>query len=133
MGWPGRHVTPVHGQFRNPRHGFDRASRCGRFAIGCRDGRFLDLGWGYGGLIEDPEYAGRDMGFFSGPAEVVAADGGAYYDYDRAYPYDWYRDPAAAAAATPLMAAAPRVRCDVSWVSGSGGAREPVRVCRGRR
>jgi hypothetical protein len=126
------HSTPGQPTFRHPRHGFDRRSRCGASNGACYDGRFLDLGWGYGGLIEDPEYEGRDQGFFSGPAEVLAANGGAYYDYDRAYPYDWYHDPAATAATARFMAA-PAMHCDVSWVAGSGGARSPVRVCRGRR
>ena len=127
------HATPGPTTFRSPRHGFGRHSRCGTNNGACYDGPFLDL-WGYGGLIEDPEDAARDQGFFSGPAEVLAGNGGAYYDYDRAYPYDWYHEPGAAARGVPVMAsAAPAMRCDVSWVAGSGGERAPVRVCRGRR
>jgi hypothetical protein len=128
------HAAPGRGHFGGGLTGFDRRRSCGRFNGGCRGAPFLDLGWGYGGLIEDPEYASRDQGFFSGPAEVLAANGGAYYDYDRAYPYDWYHEPGTAAPAAPFMAAAgPEMRCDVSWVAGRGGERSPVRVCRGGR
>ena len=130
--WSGRHhATPGHGSLPVFHNRVDRRSRCGRNAGACYDGPFLEL-WGYGGLIEDPEYAARDQGFFSGPAEVQAAHGSAYYDYDRAYPYDWYHDPVAAAPPRPQLMAAPALRCDVSWVAGSGGERVPVRVCRGR-
>src|SRR3954467_9373785 len=125
------HATPGQPTFRNPRHGFDRRSRCGANNGACYDGPFLDL-WGYGGLIEDPEYAARDQGFFSGPAEVLAAHGGAYYDYDRAYPYDWYHEPGAVGSTAQLIpAGGPEMRCDVSWVPRRGGERSAVRVCRG--
>jgi hypothetical protein len=101
-------------------------------------GRGFFLGGLGGGLIEDPD-AGRDAGFFAGPAGVQEANGGAYYDYDRAYPYDWYRGPVAREA--PRAASAAAIRCDVTWVGGGvgggaggrGGARTPVRICRGRR
>jgi hypothetical protein len=117
-----RHMPPGRMRFDGRRR-FDRLAREG----------FFFGGLGYGGLVEDPESL-RDQGFFAGPAEVQVANGGAYYDYDRAYPYDWYRDPEAAAAqAAPRMAAAPVMRCDVAWVSGRGAAASPVRVCRGRR
>jgi hypothetical protein len=129
FGSGGHHPAPGRPALRNSRLG--HGSRCGTSNGACYDGPFLDL-WGYGGLIEDPEYAMRDQGFFSGPAEVQAGHGGAYYDYDRAYPYDWYHDPVAAAPARAPSMAAPAVRCDVSWVAASGGERAPVRVCRGR-
>jgi len=91
--------------------------------------------WGYGGgIIEDPE-AARDDGFFAGPAHAEASNGGAYYDYDRGYPYDWYNDGYEPLRGGPerLAAAGPRVRCEISWVADAKGARSPVRVCRGRR
>lgn len=113
---------------------FRRTPPGGRHRFGgfARD-RFFFGGLGYGGgLVEDPETL-RDQGFFAGPAEVQVANGGAYYDYDRAYPYDWYRDPEAAAGeGAPRLAGPPPMRCDVTWVSGRGAA-APVRVCRGRR
>lgn len=132
---PGRHFhAPGRAFSGHPGIGMHR-DPCARLGLDCSGRSDLVgeglLGWG-GGLIEDPEYAARDQGFFSGPAEVQADGGSAYYDYDRAYPYDWYREPGAAARAEPIMAAAPAVRCDVAWVGGRGGARSPVRVCRGR-
>ena len=134
-GGSGRHhAAPGHGHVGGPLTGFDRRRRCGGYNPVCNKAPVIDLGWGYGGLIEDPEYASRDQGFFSGPAEVLAANGGAYYDYDRAYPYDWYHDPAEAAPVARFVGAGgPAMRCDVSWVAGRGGERSPVRVCRGRR
>jgi hypothetical protein len=104
-----------------------------RFGGGFGGGIFRGgLGYG-GGLVDLPEYAGRDAGFFAGRAEARAANGGAYYDYDRAYPYDWYRDPDGAERTAPrIAAAAPTIRCDVTWVAGRDG-RSPVRICRGRR
>ena len=127
---------PGHGHFGDPRVGRDRCARFGRNCFGRGFGRGVGrglLGWG-GGLLEDPDYAARDAGFFSGRAEVLSSNGGAYYDYDRSYPYDWYSEPGEAVGEAPAMApAAPVVHCDVAWVSGGGGARSPVRICRGRR
>jgi hypothetical protein len=95
------------------------------------------IGYGYGGLTEDPESL-RDQGFFADTGDAWAANGHAVYDYDRSYPYDWY--PAAPAALDggsgdggPGPAPAPTVRCEIAWVADARGARSPVRVCRGRR
>lgn len=126
FGGPGR------GHFGGFRNGMRRDRRCARFGFDCFGGRGVGrglLGWG-GGLLEDPDYAARDAGFFSGPAEVLTANGGAYFDYDRSYPYDWYSEPRGGAREAPAMAA-PEVRCDVSWVAGRGGERSAVRICRG--
>jgi hypothetical protein len=90
------------------------------------------IGYAYGGLIEDPESL-RDQGFFADTGNSWTENGRAVYDYDRGYPYDWYRDPAAAAADAGPPAGPPMVRCEVSWVAGATGMRSPVRVCRGRR
>jgi hypothetical protein len=128
-----RHVGAGPVVFRGARNRFGNGSRCGRFTGNCLGRPFLDL-WGYGGLIEDPEYASRDEGFFAGPAEVRPTHGSAYYDYDRAYPYDWYHDPRDTGREGARIASAePAMRCDVAWVSGRGGERAPVRVCRGSR
>jgi hypothetical protein len=133
-GGSGRHFGGPGGAHLGGPHFGTARNRCARlgrdcFGRGFARGRGL-LGWG-GGLLEDPDYAARDAGFFSGPAQVLASNGGAYYDYDRSYPYDWYSEPADAAREAPAMAA-PEVRCDVSWVTGRGGERSAVRVCRGR-
>ena len=94
------------------------------------------LGYG-GGLVDDPETAGRDDGFFTGRAEARVEGGEAAYDYDRSYPYDWYREPSAQRAGRPMRHAAVAgtpspvhlgaVHCSVEH--GSRGA--VVRVCRG--
>jgi hypothetical protein len=82
-------------------------------------------GWS-SGLIEDPERY-RDAAYFAGPADSWHEGGRPYYDYDRGYPYDWYRDDWARTA-MPIASAKPvdtALRCEVE---GAG-----VRVCRGRR
>ncbi|HEY1606678.1 MAG TPA: hypothetical protein VGF77_13880 [Allosphingosinicella sp.] len=106
----------------------------GRRCFGNRIGRDIGLiGYDYGGLIDDPESL-RDQGFFADTAESWSENGHAVYDYDRGYPYDWYRDPAPETAGRgPRLAAPPTVRCEVEWVTGARGAHAPVRVCRGRR
>jgi hypothetical protein len=87
--------------------------------------------YGYGGLVDDPESL-RDQGFFAETGDSWQENGRAVYDYDRGYPYDWYRDPAAAAAeAVPHPAGPPMVHCAVEWVGGARGAGSAVRVCRG--
>jgi hypothetical protein len=111
--------------------GFDRRPTHDR-GVGRGRGRFGYLyGWGAygGGLVEDPERH-RDDGFFAGTGDAFRVNGAAVYDYDRAYPYDWYRgdDEGAGGEGPSRPAAAPAVRCDVTWVSGSA-----VRICRGRR
>ncbi|MEA3003630.1 MAG: hypothetical protein QOH81_2418 [Sphingomonadales bacterium] len=131
----GRHMPPGGPGFGGaPHFGAPfRGDRHRRFGAGFGGGIFWGLGYG-GGLVDDPEYAGRDAGFFAGRAEARVANGGAYYDYDRAYPYDWYRDPDRAARTAPrVAAAAPMIRCDVAWVAARGGGRSPVRICRGLR
>jgi hypothetical protein len=113
-----------------PGHG--GCGRPGRW--GCGYGYAYGYGWiGYGGgLIEDPE-ALRDQGYFADGASGME-NGRAVYDYDRSYPYDWYRDPdAARRPASRLAYDRPMVRCDVTWVAGARGTATPVRVCRGRR
>lgn len=109
--------------------------RCLGNGVGRHRGDGLIGGWvgyGYGGLIEDPESL-RDQGFFAGTGDAWAENGRAVYDYDRGYPYDWYRDPGAPAADAGPPPGPPMMRCEVSWVAGTRGARSPVRVCRGRR
>lgn len=115
-----------------------RAGRCVGLGRSCFDrnvDRGLLLGFGfanaYGGLTEDPE-ALRDQGFFADSGDSWAANGRAVYDYDRGYPYDWYRDSGEAAApAEHVASAGAMVRCDVTWVRAARGGQSPVRVCRG--
>ena len=121
------------------RTGFVRSRPCpgrNRRCFGNRFGRRAGIGlfaWGYGGLTEDPESL-RDQGFFADTADSWQENGRAVYDYDRGYPYDWYRDPAAGAVeAVPHSAEPPMVRCEIDWVASARGARSAVRVCRGRR
>jgi hypothetical protein len=119
-------------RFGDPRVRSRHDRGCGRFGRrGCFGGNFFGWGgFGYGGLVDDPE-ALRDEGFFA-DGDAWTEEGRAVYDYDRAYPYDWYRDPGTAPR-PGLRPAGPAMRCDVSWVSGRGGAATPVRICRGRR
>ena len=107
---------------RPPGSGFGR----GRFG---RGGLVYGLGAFGGGLTDDPERH-RDDGFFAGTGDSARVNGAAVYDYDRAYPYDWYRgdDMAADEGERRRPAAETRVRCEVTRVSGSA-----VKVCRGRR
>jgi hypothetical protein len=92
------------------------------------------IGYAYGGLIEDPESL-RDQGFFAETGDAWAENGRAVYDYDRGYPYDWYRgsDAPTGAGPGPRLAAPPLVRCEIDWGGGTGRQRSAVRVCRGRR
>jgi hypothetical protein len=113
--------------------GFDR--RPGRGSSVGRGRGFGRGGFGYwlgafgGGLVDDPERH-RDDGFFAGTGDASRVNGAAAYDYDRTYPYDWYRDDEATVVGEgPRSIPAPRMRCDVSPVPGGSS----VRVCRGRR
>jgi hypothetical protein len=89
--------------------------------------------WGYygdGDGYVETEMTPDMFGYFATGGEVELVDGQAMYDYDRSYPYDWYRgdrtEPAGVQIAYP---AAPR--CETSWVpDASGRERVPVRVCR---
>jgi hypothetical protein len=105
---------------------FNSAQRYGR---GRGYGRGLGLiggGWG-GGVYEDPE-SFRDAGFFAGSADAYSESGRVHYDYDRGYPYDWYREPSARTAKPMAGASVGRER-RVSCSFEAAG----VRVCRGQR
>ena len=126
-------IGSVHrGGFVGPGHCFRQNRRC--FANRFRRGfGFGLIGYDYGGLVVDPDSL-RDQGFFADTGESWRENGRAVYDYDRGYPYDWYRDPASAAAGGGRrFAPGPMVRCDVSWVGGGRNGPAAVRVCRGRR
>jgi hypothetical protein len=108
---------------RRPTHGRGFGRGQGGFGFG--------YGWSAygGGLVEDPERH-RDDGYFAGTGDSATVNGAAVYDYDRAYPYDWYRgdDEWARDERPRRRAAPPTVRCEIAPVSGSA-----VRICRGRR
>lgn len=129
--------TGYNGSAAGGRAGFVRGRPClgqTRRCFADRSGRGRGFGlfaYGYGGLTEDPESL-RDQGFFADTGNSWRENGRAVYDYDRGYPYDWYRDPGAAADAAP-RSGPPMVRCEVSWVAGARGEPSPVRVCRGSR
>ena len=94
-----------------------------------RRGRGFGHGWyaGWGGVYEDPERF-RDAGYFAGPADSHSDGGRVHYDYDRGYPYDWYRERSARTALPTAIAsrsAERRVSCNVEAAG--------VRVCRGQR
>ena len=97
--------------------------------------------FGYGG-VGDGDYfdsyastppAADQFGFFGSGGEATLVDGRAVYDYDRSYPYEYYRGPrreqAAADGASAARAAASG--CETKWVpDGRGGGDVPVRICR---
>jgi hypothetical protein len=108
----------------------ERGSRYGRGA-GYGSGYGYDYGYGAlggwgGGLYEDPE-AFRDAGFFAGSGDAHVVGGRVHYDYDRGYPYDWYRprDASPARSSADNGESPARISCEVEAAG--------VRVCRGRR
>jgi hypothetical protein len=84
--------------------------------------------WGYGG--DGDGYADTiptldEGGYFTSGGEVYAREGARpVYDYDRGYPYEWYK-PAAerSSAARPPQRLARQISC---------ASEGPVRVCRGQ-
>ena len=101
-------------------------------------------GWGYGYPYTDAYTipSADFFGYFSTGGEVSRGNGRASYDYDRGYPYEWYRPPSGASAANADYAdhdesgpaeAVSTMHCDTEWVGGGRrGARIAVQVCRGR-
>ncbi|HEX6374488.1 MAG TPA: hypothetical protein VFZ91_02085 [Allosphingosinicella sp.] len=124
MGAPGG-TGPAFDRLRHFRPGMGTDRRHGRHhrRFGRGGGGFV---FPFGGGIAGPFAAiGRyGAGFFSG-GEVRLHGGRAYYDYDRAYPYEW---PSAAAGGFDRAGGAaesrPTVRCRLE---------HEVRVCRGGR
>ncbi|MDB5671649.1 MAG: hypothetical protein JWO25_2608 [Alphaproteobacteria bacterium] len=112
---------------------FQAVGRPFSFGSGQRHGRGRGFGrganyWG-GGLwnegYEDPAVL-RDAGFFAGPAQAFSDGNRVHYDYDRGYPYDWYRPSRTALPmATVGNGRARRISCNVETAG--------VRVCRGGR
>ena len=60
----------------------------------CRDRSFFGYGYGYGGGIgHDRMIAGGEFGYYAQDADrPEVANGQAHYDYDRGYPYEYYRE-----------------------------------------
>jgi hypothetical protein len=88
-----------------------------------RDSYGYGIGIGYGGYI-DP-----DRGYFATGGEALPrGSSGVHYDYDRGYPYAYYRPRREESAA---YEAAPRAAyCETKWTRGLGSERVPVRICR---
>jgi hypothetical protein len=115
--------------------GFGNYGDVGRpFVFGRSDRQRLGRGfvggwfgpWG-DGVYEDPEGV-RDAGLFAGSADAFSDGNRVHYDYDRGYPYDWYRDGSARTSlpiADRRSGRASQVRCGVEAAG--------VRVCRGQR
>jgi hypothetical protein len=107
-----------------------------------RHGERDDGMFGYGGGVGYDGYDGSyastppapdQFGFFGNGGEATLVNGQAVYDYDRSYPYEYYRGPrreeAAADGANAGRAA--HSGCETSWVpDGRGGGNVPVRICR---
>jgi hypothetical protein len=94
---------------------------------------------GYGGGYDEHSgsYAATapspdQFGFFGNGGEVAQVNGRAIYDYDRSYPYEYYRGPRREqAAADGASAGRATAGCETQWVpDGRGGGDVPVRICR---
>jgi hypothetical protein len=96
-----------------PRRGHDRARRD-------RGREVAPLVWG-GGYGEGLDVRPRG-GFFDEGARTRSANGAVVYDYDRGYPYDFYREPRPRSGAGERETMLPE-----SWRCSSERA---VRVCR---
>ena len=91
-----------------------------------------DYAYGYGYAGDGDGYVdtipmSRDEGYFNTGGEVYAREGARpEYDYDRGYPYEWYRPTAgrSSVAGSSRRVAARHVSCSIEGSS--------VRVCRGQ-
>lgn len=85
---------------------------------------FGGYGIGFGGDL-DP-----DRGYFAtGGEEPAVANGRVRYDYDRGYPYDYYRDERAEHGGYETAWREPT--CETEWTRDRrSGQQVPVRVCR---
>jgi hypothetical protein len=98
------------------------------------------LGYG-GGVAYQGDYdsyattapAPDQFGFFANGGEATLVNGRAVYDYDRSYPYEYYRGPRREEVAADGASADRAVPwgCETRWVpDGRGGGNVPVRICR---
>jgi hypothetical protein len=89
--------------------------------------------WGYGSWGENDGYVftepSADMfGFYGAGGDVDVLNGSAVYQYDRSYPYDWYRG---GPAETVRVHRAAETRCEMQVVpDGKGKGKASVRICR---
>ena len=91
-----------------------------------RDRDALGYGYGYDGLGYYSVSRSRHIGFFAEGGDAGVANGRAFYDYDRGYPYDHY---AYQDEAEEIVHLPREQRCSTQFVRERG---EPisVRVCR---
>lgn len=156
-----RHAPRRHGFNRNSGNGFgfgtgfvfgdakgfgighaDRNDGYGHSRHGRHSGRHNDQGddiIGYGGGYDGyyGSYASTppapdQFGFFGNGGEATLVNGRAVYDYDRSYPYEYYRSPRREeSAADGASAGRSAPGCETKWVpDGRGGGDVPVRICR---
>lgn len=114
--WRGRHPG---------RHG-DRDDGLIGYGGGVGYGRYYDS---YASTPPAPD----EFGFFGNGGEATLVNGRAVYDYDRSYPYEYYRGPRREEAAADGAGAgrAAVSGCETKWVpDGRGGGDVPVRICR---
>ncbi len=108
----------------------DRPRRPGRprrrdsFGFGGYGIGFGGYGIGFGGDLN------RDRGYFATGGEAPAvANGRVHYDYDRGYPYDYYRSGPSGHGGYETASSEPY--CETLWTrSRRSGQQVPVRVCR---
>ena len=83
---------------------------------------------GYPGGYVYTEPSRDQFGYFGAGGEALEAGREVIYDYDRSYPYDWYRAPSDKVIRTGTQSA---YRCEMERVSGPDGqGSATVRVCR---
>jgi hypothetical protein len=90
--------------------------------------------WGYygdgDGYVES-EVTPDMFGYFATGGEVELVDGEAIYDYDRSYPYEWFRPDQAGRTGDRSMLRSSEYRCELTSVPAiSGKGRTEVRICR---
>jgi hypothetical protein len=116
---------------RHDRWDHDRHGRWDRGGDRRWSGRFSSFGLGYLPWIPyDPvsyrSFGYRDSDFFWGGGFATRRGDYAYYDYDRGYPYDHYRN-GDEGYGGDMAAAAPR--CRVEWPRDARNNQVPVRIC----
>jgi hypothetical protein len=115
-----------------PRHPCGKRGRC-------RDRNFLGYGFGYGyGYGYDEDFGYRDMmaearnGYFNHGGESRGVrNGRVRYDYDRGYPYEYYRDHRDGGDYDRAPEYTARARyCETELTRDRRGQQVSVRVCR---
>lgn len=131
-GWPDRPQTFSPTGFRDRRGFGHRNSDRGLHGSNDWTNAYPSY-WGYGSWNDNDGYVfaepSADMfGFYGAGGDVDLMNGSAVYQYDRSYPYDWYRG---GPAETVRVHRAAEARCETKLVpDGKGKGSASVRICR---